>query len=115
MGIKNERERMMRQIGDSFHFKSYAWEIVDQFQGGYALRRISRDKKLAYNYNGWVTENYRVFDINPNQPETIETKWEKICYRCHEKWYISHYCQMLNTPERVKARQRKSIAKSEVE
>ena len=101
-----KRRNTMRQIGDSFHFKGYIWEIVDRFQGGYALQRTT--KNTLYDYNGWVTENYTVFDINPHQPEVIKRPRFKTCHHCGDKWEGSHCCRVLNTPEQIKARQQQS-------
>ena len=97
----------MRNIGDKFHFQGHVWEIADKFQGGYALQRKTKNHK--YEYNGWVTENYSVLDIDPDKPEQIKRPRYYTCDHCSESWEASHFCKVLNSPERLKARQQKSI------
>ena len=99
------KEHKMRQIGDKFHFKGYVWEIADKFQNGYALQR--KTKNHVYDYIGWVTENYTVFEVNEDQPEQIKSPRYKTCEHCRESWEQSHFCKVLNSPELIKARQHK--------
>jgi|TARA_R110002073_G_scaffold254576_1_gene417209 hypothetical protein len=110
-GIILKRNNKMRNIGDTFHFKGYVWEIVDRFRGGYALGRVSKDRKIRYSFNGWVTENYTVFDINPNKSEIIKENNLHTCKHCGDTWENTHYCSVRNTSEKIKARQQKSIAR----
>ena len=100
-----EKEHKMKAIGSQFHFKAYVWEIVDRYQNGYALQR--KTKNHIYDYNGWVTENYTVFEVDQDKPEQIKRPRYKTCEHCNESWEQSHFCKVLNSPERVKARQQK--------
>ena len=103
---QSAKEYKMRQIGDKFHFKGYVWEIADRYQNGYALQR--KTKNSLYEYNGWVTENYVVFDADENKPEQIKRPRLNHCEHCNESWEGSHYCKVLNSPERIKAREQKA-------
>ena len=96
----------MRQIGDKFHFKGYVWEIADRYQNGYALQR--KTKNSLYEHNGWVTENYGVFDTDENKPEQIKRPRFNHCEHCNKFWEGSHYCKVRNSPERIKARKQKA-------
>ena len=108
-GNISKEDNKMRRIGDTFHFKGYVWEIVDKWQGGYALQR--KTKKYVYDYNGWVNEKYGVFEIDQSKPEHIKRPRYKTCEHCNTSWDVSHFCKVLNSPERVKARQQRTIAR----
>jgi len=85
----------MRNIGDTFYFQGYTWEIVDKSQGAYALQRKTKNHK--YDYNGWVTEKYSVLDIEPGKPEQIKRPRYHTCKHCTETWETSHFCKVLNS------------------
>ena len=67
-----------------------------------------KTKNSLYEYNGWVTENYVVFDADENKPEQIKRPRLNHCEHCNESWEGSHYCKVLNSPERIKAREQKA-------
>ena len=98
------KDYKMRQIGDKFHFKGYVWEIADRYQNGYALQR--KTKNSLYEHNGWVTENYGVFDTDENKPEQIKRPRFNHCEHCNKFWEGSHYCKVRNSPERLKQRRK---------
>jgi|TARA_R110000824_G_scaffold195650_4_gene378513 hypothetical protein len=85
------KSNKMRNIGDTFHFKGYVWEIEDKWKGGYALGRTTKNNK--YELNGWVTENYQIFDNNPNKPEQIKRPRFRVCNKCGNSWERVHYCK----------------------
>ena len=50
-------------------------------------------KNNKYELNGWVTENYQIFDNNPNKPEQIKRPRFRVCNKCGNSWERVHYCK----------------------